>query len=39
MSKSSGAFAYQGKRISNNLVEDSLLEHLQKWKPYVEQFG
>mgnify|MGYP001044102837 FL=1 len=39
ISKSSGAFAYQGKRISNNLVEDSLLEHLQKWKPYVEQFG
>ena len=38
-SNSSGAFAYKGKRISNNLVEDSLLEHLQKWKPYVEQFG
>ena len=26
-------------RLSNNIVEDSLLEHLQKWKPYVEQFG
>lgn len=39
ISNSSGAFAYKGKRISNNLVEDSLLEHLQKWKPYVEQFG
>lgn len=39
VSNSSGAFAYKGKRISNNLVEDSLLEHLQKWKPYVEQFG
>ncbi len=38
-SKSSGSYAYQGKRISNNLVEDSLLEHLQKWKPYVERFG
>ncbi|AUC81822.1 class I SAM-dependent methyltransferase [Lacinutrix sp. Bg11-31] len=39
VSNSSGAFAYKGKRINNNLVEDSLLEHLQKWKPYVEQFG
>lgn len=39
MSNSSGAYAFQGKRISNNLVEDSLLEHFKKWKPYVEQFG
>ncbi len=39
ISTSSGAYAYQGKRISNNLVEDSLLEHLKKWKPYVERFG
>ena len=39
VSNSSGAFAHQGKRISNNLVEESLLEHLKKWKPYVEQFG
>lgn len=39
ISTSSGAYAYQGKRISNNLVEDSLLEHLIKWKPYVERFG
>ncbi|WP_338733633.1 class I SAM-dependent methyltransferase [Mangrovimonas cancribranchiae] len=39
ISASSGAFAYKGKRISNNLVEDSLREHLEKWKPYVERFG
>ena len=39
ISNSTGAYAYQGKRISNNLVEDSLFEHLQKWKPYVERFG
>jgi hypothetical protein len=39
ISQSSGAYTYQGKRIANNLVEDSLLEHLQKWKPYVERFG
>jgi len=38
-SKSSGAYSYQGKRLNNNLVEDSLLEHLQKWKPFVEKFG
>ncbi|QSB29140.1 class I SAM-dependent methyltransferase [Flavobacterium sp. CLA17] len=39
ISKSTGAFAYRGKRISNNLVEDNLLEHLQKWSPYVRKFG
>lgn len=39
VSRSTGAFAYKGKRISNNLVEDSLLEHLLKWKPYVDKFG
>lgn len=39
VSDSTGAYAYKGKRINNNLVEDSLLEHLKKWKPYVEQFG
>ena len=39
VSKSSGAFAYEGQRISNNLVEDSLLEHLKKWEPFVKKFG
>lgn len=39
ISQSSGAYASIGKRLSNNLVEDSLLEHLTKWKPYVERFG
>ncbi|WP_191859910.1 class I SAM-dependent methyltransferase [Hanstruepera ponticola] len=38
-STSSGAYVYQGARLNNNLVEDSLLEHLKKWKPYVEKFG
>ncbi|MBT8272712.1 MAG: class I SAM-dependent methyltransferase [Bacteroidia bacterium] len=38
-STSTGAFAFEGARIDNNLVEDSLLEHLTKWKPYVEKFG
>lgn len=39
ISKSTGAFAFRGKRISNNLVEDNLLEHLQKWSSYVRKFG
>ena len=39
ISKSTGAYAYHGKRINNNLVEDSLLEHFKKWKPYIEKFG
>lgn len=38
-SHSTGAFASQGKRLSNNLVEDNLREHLQKWSPFVQRFG
>lgn len=39
ISQSSGAYASCGKRLSNNDVEASLLEHLQRWKPFVEKFG
>lgn len=39
VSNSTGAFAYRGKRINNNRIEDNLLEHLQKWSPYVSKFG
>jgi hypothetical protein len=39
VSTSTGAFAHRGMRISNNLVEDNLFEHLQKWSPYVSKFG
>jgi len=39
ISESTGAFAHRGVYLSNNLVEDNLLEHLQKWKPYVKKFG
>ncbi len=39
VSTSTGAYASRGKRLSNNIVEDSLLEHLKKWQPYVHQFG
>ena len=38
-STSSGAFAHRGVWIKNNEVEDNLLEHLQKWSPYVQKFG
>jgi len=38
-STSSGAFAFRGQRLSNNDVEASLLEHFNRWAPYVERFG
>ena len=39
VSASKGAFAYRGDRISNNAAEQSLKEHMQKWKPYLEKHG
>lgn len=39
LSTSSGAFCFRGRRLSNNLVEDNLLEHFKKWSPYVKKFG
>jgi hypothetical protein len=39
VSTSTGAFAFRGTRISNNEVEDNLLEHLKKWSKYVSKFG
>ncbi|WP_299114206.1 class I SAM-dependent methyltransferase [uncultured Winogradskyella sp.] len=39
ISESTGAYAHEGNRLSNNNVEASLFEHLSKWKPYVEKFG
>ncbi len=36
---STGAFASKGKLLPNIDVEKSLVEHLKKWKPYVEQYG
>ena len=39
VSSSTGAFVHRGDRISNNLVEDNLLEHFNKWSPYVRKFG
>ncbi|PKV75236.1 class I SAM-dependent methyltransferase [Pontibacter ramchanderi] len=39
LSQSTGAFAFRGRRIPNNEVEDNLLGHLKKWTPYVDKFG
>ena len=39
ISTSTGAYAFRGKRLSNNLVEESLKQHLQKWAPYVQRYG
>ncbi len=38
-SLSSGAFAFRGKRLSNELVEENLKEHFSKWAPYVQKYG
>ncbi|MEL6863623.1 MAG: class I SAM-dependent methyltransferase [Bacteroidota bacterium] len=38
-SDSTGAFAYRGKRLNNSEVAQNLREHLNKWLPYVAQFG
>lgn len=39
VSHSTGAFVHRGERLKNNLVEDNLLEHFKKWRPYVGTFG
>ena len=36
---STGAFAARGKFLHNIDVEQSLVEHLKKWKPYVKKYG
>lgn len=37
--RSTGAFCFRGKRLSNDEVAQSLVEHLEKWTPYVKKFG
>ncbi|WP_435523218.1 AprA-related methyltransferase [Chryseobacterium indoltheticum] len=37
ISTSNGAFAHRGKRLPNNLVEESLKEHLELWLPTSEK--
>ena len=36
---STGAFAHRGKQLHNADVAQSLIEHFQKWKPYIERHG
>ena len=38
-STSSGAYVFEGKRLDNNLVSESLKQHIKKWTPYVQKFG
>ena len=39
VSRSTGAFAYRGRRIGNAELEDNLLEHFENWAPYLKKFG
>ena len=39
ISFSTGAFAFRGKRLSNNEVEQNLKEHFEKWLPYIKKNG
>jgi len=36
---STGAFAHRGKHLKNEWVEQSLVEHLLKWKKYIKKHG
>ncbi|OSY89391.1 polyketide synthase [Tenacibaculum holothuriorum] len=36
---STGAYAYKGKRLNNNLVIESLKQHFKNWVPYINKFG
>lgn len=39
ISTSTGAFASNGRRLSNNAVEDNLLMHFKAWAPFIQKFG
>ena len=38
-SKSTAAFCQKGKKINNNLLQQNLKEHLEKWYPYLKKYG
>lgn len=38
-SRSTGAFSHRGERITNNAIEQNLVDHLSKWAPHVKRFG
>ena len=37
--RSTGAFCFRGERLLNDNVTQSLVEHFEKWTPYVKKFG
>lgn len=39
VSESTGAFAYKGEIVTPEALEQNLVEHFQRWAPYVERFG
>lgn len=39
ITSSTGAYAYKGNRLNNNLVIESLKQHFNKWKPFISRFG
>lgn len=39
ISQSTGAYTYEGKKLNNNDVQQSLLEHFNDWMPYVKKHG
>lgn len=39
ISTSTGAFVSRGVRLNNAAVEENLLQHFNKWVPYISNFG
>ena len=37
--RSTGAFCFRGEQLLNDNVTQSLIEHFEKWTPYVKKFG
>lgn len=37
--RSTGAFAFRGRRLRNRAVEQDLCDHLRRWTPYLQRFG
>jgi len=37
--KSSGAYASKGMRLTNDAAQQSFVEHMQRWQPYLKQHG
>ena len=38
-SNSTCTFSSKGKWIPNYILENNLIEHFKKWKPYIKKFG